>query len=131
MKRFIQTITRSLAALAMVIGLASFTVSLQSSVAMANSNEVQQGINSVGGNEGGNRAGDFTSTITNIINLLLFIIGVISVIFIILGGIRFVTSQGDSSQVSSARNTILYAVIGLVVAMMAFAIVNWVVGEIR
>ena len=130
MKRLIQTLTHSLVAFSMLIGLASFTVSLQPSLAFANSNEVQQGINQVGGNEAGNRAGDFTGTIRNIINLLLFIIGVISVIFIILGGIRFVTSQGDSSQVTSARNTILYSVIGLVVAMMAFAIVNWVVGQL-
>ena len=64
-----------------------------------------------------------------VINVLLFIIGVVSVIMIILGGIKYVLSNGDSSQITSAKNTILYAVIGLVVALLAYAIVNFVVAQ--
>jgi glucose uptake protein GlcU len=59
--------------------------------------------------------------------VLLFIIGAVAVIMIIIGGIRYTVSQGDQSQVSSAKNTILYAVIGLLVAIFAYAIVNFVV----
>jgi len=65
--------------------------------------------------------------IQQVINVLLFIIGVVSVIMIIIGGIKYTLSNGDSSAISSAKNTILYAVIGLVVALLAYAIVNFVV----
>jgi len=61
-----------------------------------------------------------------VVNTLLFIIGLLSVIMIIVGGIRYTTSAGDTSAVTAAKNTILYAVVGLVVAFVAFAIVNWV-----
>ncbi|MDQ5982771.1 MAG: hypothetical protein QG549_768 [Patescibacteria group bacterium] len=66
--------------------------------------------------------------VKNVINLLFFVIGIIAVIMIIIGGIRYSTSNGDSSQIQSAKNTVLYAVIGLVVAILAFAIVNFVLG---
>lgn len=64
-----------------------------------------------------------------ITNVLLFIIGAISVIMLIIGGIRYVVSGGDSSAVTAAKNTILYAVIGIIVALLAFAIVNFVLGS--
>lgn len=68
------------------------------------------------------------NVIGTIVNTLLFILGAISVVMIIIGGIMYTTSGGDSGAVSKAKNTILYAVIGLVVAFLAYAIVNWVVG---
>ena len=49
---------------------------------------------------------------------------------IIIGGIKYVTSNGDSSGVTSAKNTILYAVVGLVVAVMAYTIVNFVLTNV-
>jgi magnesium-transporting ATPase (P-type) len=67
------------------------------------------------------------SQIKNIVNVLLFILGAIAVIMIVVGGIRYTTSNGDSSAITSAKNTILYAVIGLVVAMLAYAIVNFII----
>ena len=70
------------------------------------------------------------SIFTTVVNILLFIIGAISVIMLIWGGIRYTTSGGSSSAVTSAKNTIMYAIIGLVVAFLAFAIVNWVLGEV-
>lgn len=66
----------------------------------------------------------------DITNTLLFIIGAISVIMIIFGGFKYVTSGGDSSGVTSAKNTILYAVIGLVVALMAWAILDFVLTQL-
>lgn len=68
--------------------------------------------------------------LTNVINLLLTVIGIIAVIMIIVGGIRYTTSNGDASQTKSAQNTILYAVVGLVIAIMAYAIVRFVVNRI-
>lgn len=67
--------------------------------------------------------------VQTIVNVLLFIIGAVSVVMIILGGIRYTISQGDSTAVANAKNTILYAVIGLVVAILAFAIVNFVIAQ--
>ncbi len=63
-----------------------------------------------------------------IVNLLLFLIGATSVIMIIVGGIRFILSRGDPQAAATARNTVMYAVIGLIVAVLAYAIVNYVLG---
>lgn len=70
------------------------------------------------------------SIFTTIVNVLLFIIGAISIIMLIIGGIRYTISGGDSSAVTSAKNTILYAIVGLIIAFLAFAIVNWVLGSV-
>jgi amino acid transporter len=68
--------------------------------------------------------------IGNIINLMLFIVGILSVIIIIFGGIRYVISRGKEDEVKNAKNTILYSVIGLIVAIIAYALVNWVFGVV-
>lgn len=70
------------------------------------------------------------SIFTTVVNILLFIIGAICVIMLIWGGIRYTTSAGNSSNVTAAKNTIMYAIIGLIIAFLAFAIVNWVLGAI-
>jgi glucose uptake protein GlcU len=64
-------------------------------------------------------------------NILIFLVGAVSVIMIIIGGLRYVTSNGDSKNVESAKNTLLYAVIGLIVAIVSYAIVNFVVTNIK
>lgn len=60
-------------------------------------------------------------------NTLIFLVGAVSVIFLIIGGLRYVVSQGDSKNVSAAKDTILYAIIGIVVAVVSFALVNFVI----
>ena len=70
------------------------------------------------------------SVFTTIVNVLLFLIGAISVIMLIYGGIRYTISGGNSANVTAAKNTILYAIIGLIVAFLAYAIVNWVLGAV-
>ncbi len=67
-----------------------------------------------------------TNVVANIMKVALGALGGISVLMIVIGGIRFVTSNGDPSAVSSAKKTVLYSVIGLVVAIMAAAIVYMV-----
>ena len=62
-----------------------------------------------------------------VINVMLFIVGLLSVVMIIYAGIRYVMSRGDAGQVKDAKNTIMYAVIGLVISIFAYAIVNWVI----
>jgi hypothetical protein len=76
-----------------------------------------------GGGAGCSGDGIF-KTVTNV---LLFIIGAISVIMLIIGGIRYVVSGGDSGAITSAKNTILYAIVGIVVAILAYALVNFVI----
>lgn len=75
-----------------------------------------------------NNAGNVDAFIKNLVRILLWAIGIISVIMIIIGGIRYVMSQGDTSNVQQAKNTILYAVIGLVVALLSYTIVDFVLG---
>jgi hypothetical protein len=66
---------------------------------------------------------------TTITNTLLFVIGAISVLMLIYGGIRYTLSAGDAAAVTAAKNTILYAIVGIVVAIMAYAIVNFVLTQ--
>ncbi len=68
-------------------------------------------------------AGDLIGTL---VNVLLFIVGSLAVIMIIVSGILYVISTGDAGKVAKAKNTLMYSVVGLVVAFIAFAIVNWV-----
>lgn len=63
------------------------------------------------------------SRVWSVVSLALGVLGGIAVIMIVIGGFKFTTSQGDSAQLASAKKTIMYSVIGLVVAMLASAIV--------
>jgi hypothetical protein len=67
--------------------------------------------------------------ISTITSVLLFVVGAVSVIMIIVGGIKYVNSNGDSSKVKSAKDTIMYSVVGLVVALLAYAIVKFVLTQ--
>lgn len=66
--------------------------------------------------------------IGKIVNVMLFITGAISTIMIIVGGIFYAISTGDSGKVARAKNTIMYAIVGLVVSLLAYAIINFVLG---
>ena len=65
-----------------------------------------------------------------IINVIVGLVGIISVAVIVIGGISFATSQGDTAKTTKAKNTVLYGVVGLVVALLAFAIVNFVLKSV-
>ncbi len=67
--------------------------------------------------------------ITTVINLFSLVVGIVAVIMIILGGLKYITSGGDSGNITGAKNTILYAVIGLVVVALAQIIVKFVLGK--
>ena len=66
------------------------------------------------------------NTVMQIINVVISVLGIVAVLVIILGGVTYTTSQGDAAKVAKAKNTIIYGVVGLVVALLAFAIVNFV-----
>ena len=71
-----------------------------------------------------------TGVFTQITNTVLFAVGIISVVMLIYGGIRYVLSGGDSKKVTDAKNTILYAIIGLIISILAYAIVNFVINAV-
>lgn len=73
---------------------------------------------------------DIGGIVQKVIKVLLFIIGAASVVMIIVGGVRYVTSAGNPEAVKGAKNTIVYAIVGLVVAILAYAIVTFVINNI-
>ena len=75
-------------------------------------------------------ANELPNLITDILKGIIAIAGLIAVIFIIVGGVSYMTSAGDPGKVKKAKDTILYALIGLIVCALAFVIVNFVITKI-
>lgn len=69
---------------------------------------------------------DLLVTVMNIIDIVLGVVGIVAVVVIIIGGFFYMTATGEASKLTRAKNTIMYGIIGFVVAMLAFAIVNFV-----
>jgi hypothetical protein cdiviTM7_00647 len=65
-----------------------------------------------------------------ITNVVLLAVGIISVVVLIYGGLRYILSGGDAKKVTDAKNTILYAIIGLIISLLAYAIVNFVLNSV-
>ena len=106
MKKYITRIVMSLVLLASVVATPLVAPSLVT--AATPKDQACAGVQAIGG--GNCEGGKLTGFLKDIINILLFVIGVISVIMIIVGGIRYVTSGGDSNSVSAAKNTVLYSI---------------------
>lgn len=68
--------------------------------------------------------------VQGILNGVIGVAGLVAVVFIIIGGINYMTSAGDTAKLKKAKDTILYATIGLVICALSFAIVNWTIGVI-
>lgn len=87
-----------------------------------------------GANLSGGTTCESTSSISKIvgviINILSWIVGLISIIMIIIGGFKFVTSGGAPDKAKSARSTIVYALIGLVVVVLAQTIIKYVISRV-
>ncbi len=107
---------------------AVFAVLLTPEAANASIDQVRGGIEATGEAPAGV---DVNSIIATVINIFSFVVGVIAVIMIIVGGLKYITSTGDSSKTESAKNTILYAVIGLVIVAVAQVIVIFVLDEVQ
>lgn len=71
------------------------------------------------------------TTIPTVIGIVFGIIGILSVIMVVIGGLRFITAQGDPSGIAKARQTIIYSVIGLAIAVSAEAIVAFVLNRVN
>lgn len=81
----------------------------------------------VGGKKADDKANDLVAQIVNIFSVL---VGIVAVIMIIYGGFRYVTSGGDSGRITGAKNTLLYAIIGLVIVALAQVIVKFVLAKV-
>lgn len=117
-------------ALALALGVAApLTAEAQFNRGMGEGAGAAQGTDQAESLFGGDETGadGIFQTITNV---LLFIIGAIAVIMLVIGGVRYTTSGGNSEQVTAAKNTIMYAIIGIIVAILAFAIVNFVISSL-
>lgn len=65
-----------------------------------------------------------------VIDVMLLIVGLIAVLFVVIGGMRYVFSAGDAAAAKSAKNTIIYALIGLILAILSYGIVNFVLSRL-
>ena len=83
------------------------------------------GCNTVG------ETGELNDTVIRILNSIIGALGLIAVVLIIIGGIGYMTSAGDATKLKKAKDTILYACIGLAICALAFAIVNFAIGIIN
>ena len=92
---------------------------------------LNSGVDSAQGEGVGQVSTDPESLVKKFVNIFLFAVGALSVIMLIWGGIRYTTSAGDSNKVQAAKNTVLYAIVGLVVAILVYAIVNMVIDKFK
>ncbi len=81
-------------------------------------------------NQVGDGEDNLVGSVTGILNAVIAVLGLVAVIVIIIGGINYMTSSGDAGKVKKAKDTILYGVVGLVICVLAFAIVNFVISNI-
>ena len=122
-------IIKQLAAVA-VVPVVGVAIGLNSATAGAQVDEINKGIDAIGGSSS-TATLQVDDIVLAVVNWLLFAVGVISVVMLIVGGIKYATSAGDSNKVTSAKNTIMYAIIGLAVAVLAFAIVGFVTNTLN
>ena len=133
MKKSITTAIAGLLAVpALALGLTLFTpvVSTASAATCADANSAAAGVDCASTSGSAKSLFGADGIFTSIINTLLYVIGALSVVMLIVGGIRYTVSNGTAAQVTAAKNTIMYALVGLVIAFLAYAIVNWVLGSL-
>jgi len=78
----------------------------------------------------GTSTGTLIQAITSIVNALLTLAAVVAAIFVVIGGIRYITAQGDEDAVAQAKNTVIYAVIGVIVIALSAVIINFIIAAI-
>lgn len=78
----------------------------------------------------GTKQNTLVNNVTNILNAVIGVLGLVCVVVIIIGGVNYMTSSGDAAKVKKAKDTILYGLIGLIVCVLAFALVNFVISSI-
>ena len=116
------------------------TPALVPAIASAQSTDINNGL-CAGTNFDTNQTGGCTvnqgqantkinNILKTVVNLFSLVVGIISVIMIIIGGLKYITSGGEASNISGAKNTIIYAIVGLVIVALAQFIVHFVLGKV-
>ncbi len=125
MKKFITTLSLPIA----LIAIFAATILFVAPTMAAFDGTIQGGAAAARGNDQTADLFGSAGIFQTITNVLLYILGAISVIMIIIGGLRYVISGGNSTNVTAAKNTILYAIVGVIIALLAYAIINFVLGS--
>ena len=126
MQRICSRLTIVLASLALLFSLGTFAAPAFATSA----SQLQGGVDAAANQSGSSEAvSTVNNTITSVINIFSVFVGIIAVIMIIVGGYRYITSGGDSTKVTSAKNTLLYAIIGLVIVALAQVIAQFVLNK--
>lgn len=112
-----------------VLGL-SFPATVHAASDICNQSGVPAEVRRANGCAGAGDQATVSEVIVGIINGVVGAMALVAVIFIIVGGINYMTSAGDAGKIQKAKNTILYAIIGLIICVLAFAIVNFVIKNI-
>ena len=123
MKRITKTLTQTLTGLGALI-------SLSTSRALASAISIQEGADAARAEGMPTELIGNNGVFSRITNTILLIVGLFSVIMLVYGGLRYILSGGDSKKVTDAKNTVLYAIIGLIISLLAFAIVNFVLNSV-
>jgi len=125
MKKLLHSLKMSAAALVVALGIGAMPLV---TVSAAAKDDVCSGVTLAGGTCNGDES-QFQPIIKTIIQVLSIIAGVAAVIMIIVGGLRYITSGGDSSKVAGAKTAIIYAIVGLVIVALAQFIIAFVLGK--
>ena len=123
MKQITKTLTQTLTGLGALFCLSTSRV-------LASALSVQEGANAARAEGMPTELIGDNGVFSRLTNTILLIVGLISVIMLVYGGLRYILSGGDSKKVTDAKNTILYAIIGLIISLLAFAIVNFVLNSV-
>jgi hypothetical protein len=103
--------------------------SLQSGTAFAATlkSDACSGLDQLDSSNGcGSKGSDVTDVIRAVVGILSYIVGAVAIIMVIVSGFKYITSNGDSNRIASARSTLVYALVGLAVAALAQFLVHFV-----
>lgn len=129
-----QRIKNGLLALTIALTGALVTVPGLASAAGSFKDDACQGVNALNNSNSNkcdpNAGSSVSNLLTNVIKLLSIFIGFIAVIMVVVGGLKYITANGDSGALASARNTVIYALVGLVIVAIAQVLVHFVIRKV-
>lgn len=134
MRKVLHLIKNGLIALTVLAGLAvplNLPVAAHAQVPQESKDAACAGLGAASGQGCDESAGrSLRGLLATVINILSWIVGILAVIMIIIGGLKYITSNGDSNSISSAKSTIIYALIGVAVAALAQVLVRTVLAQV-
>ena len=129
MKSIMRKLAQVSAAVALLV-IPLFAVTMPVAAQSAQS-EICSGLGQAGGNCGNGQGTALNHSLSFALQTLSLVAGVAAVIMIIIAGLKMITAQGDAGSVASARNTLIYALVGLVIVALAQFIVHFVLGRVK